>query len=725
MVYLALFRLGEIGSTTLKQLITDCTTPSRISEMLKFIFDPASAQEHLVPRWKRLFDDAYIDGVVVGNIKRHSESMLQLAMTFEGDGTAGTLHHGTTTKGVMSRKASMSNINNNNNNNNEPSDGIIVLEGTLASTATKSKIGVSPRAVGTTKGVTVTYERHDPLPRPKPVKDTATDAQKKAVELAKNGAKASTLAEEAAAENRRKEEESRQRMQPFDMKTEKIKARRSRAVQEMLEEEKARAQPQLGAILSIDEVRAKLMKEPDSEVRLTNAALLREDKFYERKEAEALAILRKKETEMRDDTEFREWQRKMLEQDDEEQRRMVWQRKIDMRLADEAAKDARRAHVHHNQDNALQFREEMSEERRRQHEANMMELVSLRMAAEEQSTEMQERLQKAKEKVNQDRQSGATNVRDESQQNELQLAMNFELERQRKADLIREFKEAHTQNSLLREGVVDGVKGFVYVRPLDKENTVGLGILNEMSLAQLEREIVRVKEENVALEKMRRDAILETKSIKESEASERLDRVQNARQRVRAEKEAQRMKRREAEAKARRDYQEVEEKQLRELREKLAQHREAKQKEDSARLQAERARRVANQLLSADAGAMEEKRWAEIERGAQNRAVVSQNERLASQRTRNAVDTRQTMLRESNIERDADVRQQHRAWGDEEYASRRVVQQSRNEREQSLKRGVVEIERTRLATIKGLPDPRSQYSSRSAPSSQPTGGGLM
>jgi len=677
-IYLSLFRLQEIGLPAFRNLIEGATLPVRVAELLRFLFDLNLMRTHLAPRWKTVYDDDYVDKIVEPHIAKFSEQVLPLADSIDASpGTAGE-----STKGSTTQKSLKGTLPGGESGKPQPS----------AHPPTKRT--AQPREL---KGIQVEFERHDPLAPPRPVVDTATEAQKAVVEAARTHQKnASTLPKEVIEENRRKEEISRREIKPFRMKTDEIVSRRSRALQEMLDKAEQEARPELTSVKSPQEVHEVLTRPPLHSVKLTHATMLREDKFYQKREIEEQAAIHKIETELRDDSEFREWQQKMLAKDEETRRILIAQRKVDMRMADEAAKDAKRAQIHANQDFVLELKERITEERKRQTEVLLVEAAERRINAEEQSKILEEGLREAKTKLTKKRIDDADVIREEKHRDMVNLALNFEMERQRKQDLIKEFKEAHTQNSLLRENVVAGVKGHVFVRTLDKEACSDIGILNEMSLAQLQRELLRVKDENLVLESFRRDSIVRARSQREDEASERMSRIDAARSKVRTEKEEARKKRREMEALDKQQKNAIEEKHLQELQIKLAESREAKEKEEQARKAAERARRVASQLLAADAGAMEEKRWAELERGAQNAALRAQNNRLVAQRIRREVEAGAHIVRETNLQSEAEMHAEARAWSDAQQEGRVARGKTRAEHDYELKMAVVLAEKEKL-----------------------------
>jgi hypothetical protein len=102
-----------------------------------------------------------------------------------------------------------------------------------------------------------------------------------------------------------------------------------------LEEETKYVTPQI-----VDPTKA-LSAADKAAVRLNAAAVLREDALVRKKQQEEADLIKRYESELRDDSEYYEWQAKMRDRDERKRLEEVEQRRVQMILTDEAAKEAR------------------------------------------------------------------------------------------------------------------------------------------------------------------------------------------------------------------------------------------------------------------------------------------------------------------------------------------------------------------------------------------------
>ena len=110
------------------------------------------------------------------------------------------------------------------------------------------------------------------------------------------------------------------------------------------------------------EVKKKMSKLPVENPKPTAATLLREESVFLRKEKEEAEVKKKKIIELRDDTEFKEWQARMQSEDERIAKAAVSQRKVDMMLADEEARAARRREEQKRGKIAARIKEDLSAE---------------------------------------------------------------------------------------------------------------------------------------------------------------------------------------------------------------------------------------------------------------------------------------------------------------------------------------------------------------------------
>ena len=78
LLYLAMFRLDEIGIAGLKALAKGAVSLSTVAEFFLFIFTPESAKEHILPQWRQAFDDDYVDNTLAAHIQENSADFQEL-----------------------------------------------------------------------------------------------------------------------------------------------------------------------------------------------------------------------------------------------------------------------------------------------------------------------------------------------------------------------------------------------------------------------------------------------------------------------------------------------------------------------------------------------------------------------------------------------------------------------------------------------------------------------
>eukprot|EP01060_Flectonema_neradi_P011937 TRINITY_DN18879_c0_g1_i1.p1 TRINITY_DN18879_c0_g1~~TRINITY_DN18879_c0_g1_i1.p1 ORF type:complete len:759 (+),score=164.00 TRINITY_DN18879_c0_g1_i1:66-2342(+) len=575
LTYLAMFRIEELGIANFKSVINGSSSHNRIAEFLTFVFTPGNAEEHFVPEWKSQFDDNYVDTVLLNYIKTSSDQFLNLAASFQQMAT-----------------------------------GLEALR--------QQQIG-GGRVFNSTKTVQLPFklsqprerkQPREPSPRTaqltnsrksyrKPVEDV-TEEKKMAIQSYKNKIQASSLPKIIKEENRKKEASIPSR--PPMLSTASRSAQQTNRLPSTVE-----APPEAKTVpcISPARVRQLMSQEPVEKPKLTNAALLREEAVFTKKVAEEEEILKRKIIEMRDDTEFRNWQQAMQEKDDIIKKTLIAQRKVEMMLADEEGRVARRKAEQRKAREASVIKSEIEESMQRLNHQREKELYQTREYVKAQTEANEINLAKSKLRMKQERIDNARLVKEEDMLLELKAAERLELDLQRKSLAIKERK-------------IQAENRPAYKKEFDPDTTMGFGTLNEMSLSELQTKLVTTKqvhEEAVAC----KHSEIEQQRYKQKEKQE--DRLASILQRRSAARQIAAAKRTTHQQQVQREKEKQQNKekiQLQALQAKLQEKRENRAFDEEQRKAEDRKRRLSQQLRSADGGAIEHKKWMEMERGQEN-----------------------------------------------------------------------------------------------------------
>eukprot|EP01065_Artemidia_motanka_P035607 TRINITY_DN43518_c0_g1_i1.p1 TRINITY_DN43518_c0_g1~~TRINITY_DN43518_c0_g1_i1.p1 ORF type:complete len:818 (+),score=325.97 TRINITY_DN43518_c0_g1_i1:50-2503(+) len=655
LTYLAMFRLQELGLNAFKALVRGCSSHSRVAEYLKFLFEPGSAQQHFTDEWKATFDDNYVETVLFGHIEHSGRDMLDLAADFD-----------VLASGQEQRQR-------------EQAEGKVNV---TAKPITKPEPFQLSQA---RPRVAPEPEQEPPAERPPRPVDSSTKATHEAIAAYRSGRMISTLDESRKDENRRLQAGkafNAPRLRSLE------RPRRLPEVRRRMEVEQAEAERPLPRRPGVDEVRRRLARLPTEAPKVTAAAVLREDSVWRRRDEEAMAALRKKETELRDDTEFKAWQSRMLGEDEARAKALVAQRKVEMMLADEEARVARRKQERKNAREAAELKEHVDEQLTKMRSEQAARQTENREFVTAQKEMLKECVKKANVALDVARKDGAKVIREEDRMLELKLAENMELELLRKAEIIRTIREE--VEALKYEVDIKTGKRVrkAFKREFDPESTANLGTLGEMSMAELQRKLAETRCAAKEWRENRAESIVAEAAAKKREHSERVENVRRRREQQQMEKQAQREKKRSERRAEEARQRDREEEQLVALQGKLREKRDERRREEEMRRERERARLLQQQYKAADKGAREAKNWAEKELGMERIAQRAQHGKITADRTASELKAGLHSERERNIEnaltrqrkcraeQSARVREEHRLLASEQIADRIVLEKA-------------------------------------------------
>ena len=649
--YLLIFRYGELGGRFIRSLIDQSTSNIRLAEYLGYLLDKDMLLKHGMPHWTQHYDDGYVTDFLVGNLMKHRQEASRDVLK------------------VYLQKATNAALS-----NEEEGDEDSPVPGLRESPKRRVTIAVAPRlSVGGTRlrdlelanvppaevremAFTVPPEKP---PRVTPVPDGV---------IPLNGL--------------------RPNREPTDYKMNAfVPTERPSNLQRLLKDQAERDEsvflpdPAMRNRLQPGEVRAKLAP-PEQPVRTTAAAVRREQLLYKRRDEERLAILHKKEIEMRDDAEFQAWRRKEEDKAKTERDTLIAERKLLMMLSDEEAKASKARQEQSNQEVSRQFRHEMHETRSRVEQEKEEERRQKLRFATDLRQELSQQVEVAVAQVATTKKSAAAELKAEKQLNEQRVAIQLELERERKVSMIQEIKKIHAESVAMRSETIE--------KRRHEANAVDIGGIATMSYAELLEKLSEVKREQDDLESERREAIIKHRTQQRQQLNEMQAQCEAERRAYLEEKERQRSEKKRGEAEHAEQLRVAEESRLVELQAKLSEKREKRKEQERLRKEAERERKLSGQLLAGDASAVEWNNWRELERGQQNKVVSVQNSLVRHRSQEWMLRTLESQVREANISASTVKQATHRQMSDSQFAAKKTHVDVDTERDRTVLKSALE-----------------------------------
>jgi len=253
-----------------------------------------------------------------------------------------------------------------------------------------------------------------------------------------------------------------------------------------------------------------------AEVKMTAAAILREDNLVKRKQEKEHEILKNYETELRDASEFNRWQQDMKERDKIEEEMRIAQKKVEMQMAREEAMKSSAAQARRNNLVAQNERALMNEALERKAKEHGHDLQQKQLLVSELMNERYRGVD-AMEKVKEDNERVGEEVRADLKKQFDQKKADEEHEMERRVDLIKQIR------------ALDKMKNVVKVDTFDPCEPPRHGMMEEMSLAELRERLQMMNEaHNRMLEKLH-DGILSKKDEKKGEIEAKHENIKKIR----------------------------------------------------------------------------------------------------------------------------------------------------------------------------------------------------
>ncbi|KAE9034389.1 hypothetical protein PR003_g9727 [Phytophthora rubi] len=662
MGYLAMFRLEELGTQAFSGLAL-ALQPTSMYAFISYIFNPEELRGALHAQWTRVLDTEFVETQIIDKM---------LSFKPDIDKLLGQLH-----AKAFGRAASSHSTN--------------------ASTTLTDHEGAKPPTVPVMPNITQPKPRRalEPIRIPREIKANPVPASLNKLSLAELQAQQEARKERSKAEVASKYAPSDE----FQFAT-ATRSSNLEAVREEVERER-------DAALRFD-FKAKPVPHASTsaataanttEVKLTAAAILREDALHKRKKDREAALIRAYESELRDPLEFYRWQANMQQQDEANWRREVETRRLEMVQAQYDAIEAARQAKLENREVALEMKER-ARSRAADREQEENELVGKYRQLTEEVKRVRDTAPREAE----------AQVREENARQRDALQEFLAAERERKA--VEDAKEQAAREDLIRQiRALDRVHRE-YVAVFDPTETAQLGLLQEMSLAEL-RERLRVRhEEQKRWEESRREAIL---TDKQEKSADLLEKATNAARRRRATASANATAR--SKKKALAAAREMEEQALRrknnlELAEKLQRQREErKQQTEKLRLEAEELA-TRRRFLGAAKSMLEENHFDQLkcgfEREARNRQETHQIESITMENVR----AEEQRMNAEYRERQRVTKQEEDHARAQVYARAKEDARRRNRDEDETLRALVRHEQQRFEHARGTLQARNMYATK-------------
>lgn len=579
--YLAVFRLAELGMPSFAALVA-ALEPTSMHALLSFLFDREILCGPVKRAWVTVLDEAFVESELITKM---------LAFEAEVAGLLQQLHIRAFGQAGVSSTANLA-------------------QGASDGEKTKKK---KPPTVPVAPNITQPRLRQaaEPIRIPQEVKATPVplslnqltlaDLEQQQVERKKaTQARVAKKYADAAKTMFQFESTARSNLERVRQEVEAARAA------ELQFDFKATPAP---AAVDTGTRRRTTSREPH--VKLNAATILREDALVKKQQAKDAQLLRAYETELRDPLAFFQWQADMLAQDERQWKADVEHRRLEMVQAQYDAVEAAHQARLDNREVALEMK------------GVAKDLEAFRLA-EDAALEERYRVQNAELKRVRETapRDAETKVKDGNARQREELNAFLTTERARKA--AQDALEQTQREELIRQiRALDRVRRE-HVASFDPTATAQLGLLDEMSLAELQERLRERKTQQVAWEEARRDDIGSDKQAKDAQllaTAQTLARLRSAAASANAstksKKQAREAAKLQQEAEARREGN-------RRLAEKLTAQRQAREQQ-TVRLQQESDAIAKKRLfLGAAKNVLEENHFEQLQRGCEREAIERQ-----------------------------------------------------------------------------------------------------
>lgn len=568
MLCLALFRIDELGVKEFAKF-ANAQDPTKMTVFLKYLFDTSDGspvQATVKEEWCKHYDVTYVEEALLGKIESLTPAMMQLVAELESKAL-----------GVAAAQEEK-----------KAAAGITLLA---------KKPATVPRAPN------ITAPRPRRVPEPMRI-DNAVKVGPEPTYMERT-----SLKDIEASKAKRLEDVREETRKKYD----DSQAFKLHETRNTIDEVRRRVEEQRESELHFDASHRKPLPDftkHNATVKLNTAAILREDALFKKKQAEEARLLKSYEDNLRDSTEYYRWKTDMEKHDHKMKMEQVHMKRMQAEASSQNARDALERQFNDNKAVADLIKQEgelMVKQKLYEEEVTVM--VNKQLVREVKEVELKAP-RKAEAEVFRARQETGKEIKAELHQAWERKVEEDELERERRMDKIRQLR-THTVH-------------HPEVKVFDPTTSAGLGLLDEMSLVEMEErlEINHIRDKTIELEK--RQAIMAERSKKQAQLSQRISNIQRIREAARESNQDSRSRKKEMEAKALADEELARNLAQVQLAEKLTRHREERKKQ-LGDLMEEEDRRKKNQMFQgAASSAVEETHFDQLLLGAEREAKIRQ-----------------------------------------------------------------------------------------------------
>lgn len=250
-------------------------------------------------------------------------------------------------------------------------------------------------------------------------------------------------------------------------------------------------------------------------IKMTTAALLREEKLYAKREEQSLQELEKLLQGARDDSDFNRWRDKIKHEEQEEQITKQFENILSGQLSREEAVLAKQREIDQKREDAEELKRE-SEKLLRQKEISEAKEAAITRKKNQEIAEADRNASLAKVNVEKEKRNLVAELQREKEEIFKEKEMEEQVELERKKALIREIRILETER----------IEDRNFRLPVDLTSTAGHALLGEMSIAEIRERLALLKEKQQENEEAKRQEIADTKKrqdLRLEEAQQKID----------------------------------------------------------------------------------------------------------------------------------------------------------------------------------------------------------